>query len=42
MCLAFLSYYPRVNLSICASQPHIDEILDGIDVEEVKNKDRIL
>ncbi|XP_047468421.1 uncharacterized protein LOC125024667 [Penaeus chinensis] len=42
MCLAFLSYYPRVNLSICASQPHLDEVLDGIDVEEVQNKDDIM
>ncbi|XP_042880997.1 uncharacterized protein LOC122258825 [Penaeus japonicus] len=42
MCLAFLSYYPRVNLSSCVSQPHLDEILDGLDVEEAVNKDQLI
>ncbi|XP_071518890.1 DBH-like monooxygenase protein 1 [Panulirus ornatus] len=35
MCLAFLVYYPRVNLSTCTSQPSKEAIFAGLGIQEV-------
>lgn len=35
MCLVFVTYYPRVDLAVCSSQPNMSEILEGINVEDL-------
>ncbi|XP_050714988.1 uncharacterized protein LOC126997820 [Eriocheir sinensis] len=34
MCLAFMSYYPRVNVSICGSQPQLKDMVGALGVED--------
>lgn len=34
MCLAFMSYYPRVNLSICGTQPQLKDVVGALGVED--------
>ncbi|XP_042238957.1 uncharacterized protein LOC121877254 isoform X2 [Homarus americanus] len=41
MCLTFLTYYPRVNLSICSSAPPMESILQGVGIQEVYNSEQM-
>ncbi|XP_069165930.1 MOXD1 homolog 1-like isoform X2 [Procambarus clarkii] len=39
MCLAFLTYYPRVPLAVCLSTPHVKDILEGVGVDDTYHND---
>ncbi|XP_047468824.1 DBH-like monooxygenase protein 1 [Penaeus chinensis] len=42
MCLAFLSYYPRLNVSSCLSRPSLETLLGTLGVEDIHNRDAII
>ncbi|XP_063586157.1 MOXD1 homolog 1-like [Penaeus indicus] len=42
MCLAFLSYYPRVNVSSCLSQPSLETLLATLGVEDIHDRDAVI
>ncbi|ROT77266.1 putative MOXD1-like 1 [Penaeus vannamei] len=42
MCLAFLSYYPRVNVSSCLSTPSLETLLATVGVQDIRNRDAVL
>lgn len=42
MCEAFLSYYPRVNLSLCTSRPSLQNIYESVGIEDIYQKDAVL
>ncbi|CAL4059444.1 unnamed protein product, partial [Meganyctiphanes norvegica] len=42
MCLVFLAYYPRANLSECFSYPDISMLLDTFGIQKVYNNDKII
>ncbi|XP_050715576.1 uncharacterized protein LOC126998176 [Eriocheir sinensis] len=37
MCVVFMSYYPRVDLSYCLSQPDPNTVMDVLGIEEASN-----
>ncbi|KAG0721915.1 DBH-like monooxygenase protein 1 [Chionoecetes opilio] len=41
MCVAFMSYYPRIDLSYCGSQPQLDTVLNALGIEQATNKDKV-
>ncbi|MPC37085.1 DBH-like monooxygenase protein 1 [Portunus trituberculatus] len=43
MCLTFLSYYPRVDLFLCGSNPEMNTVLDSLGLEiSAANKDKLI
>ncbi|XP_069946724.1 MOXD1 homolog 1-like isoform X2 [Cherax quadricarinatus] len=41
MCLAFMTYYPRVNLSVCTSTPPMETIFETLGIQDIYNKEKI-
>ena len=42
MCLAYLMYYPRVDLSACYSRPDIIGLMSAAGIEEIYDQERII
>nr|XP_045616431.1 uncharacterized protein LOC123769364 [Procambarus clarkii] len=42
MCLGFIAYYPRVNLSMCTSAPLLDTVLASLGIQDIYNKKQVL
>lgn len=40
MCLSYLHYYPKINMSSCLSQPNIDTLFKPLGVENIYNLDK--
>lgn len=40
MCLAILSYYPRVQLQECISQPQLKSIISALGVQELYHEEQ--
>ncbi|KAK8740904.1 hypothetical protein OTU49_002766, partial [Cherax quadricarinatus] len=41
MCLAYLSYYPRVNLSLCTSTPPLETISEALGIQNTYDKGKM-
>lgn len=37
MCMIFLAYYPKTNLSYCESYPRLDQIYTALGVSDIYN-----
>ncbi|KAK7081201.1 DBH-like monooxygenase protein 1 [Halocaridina rubra] len=42
MCVAYLSYYPKVNLSMCYSRPSIQSLYESVGIQDIYHKDRVI